>query len=260
MAVRVVTITVSDTRTQSDDWAGKALIEELSSFDLVRHAIVADDVASLTEAVQRVVSRREADAIVFAGGTGIAPSDVSYEALAKLFDKHLDGFGEAFRRLSWDEIGPRAILSRAAAGTVGRTVVFLLPGSENAARLGARALVAPILEHAVDLVNGRTKHPRPDEVAQAKPQEIGEGDASRTITVLYFAALRDLVGKDEERISLPTKVATIADLAMLVARNHPLLEGRLTAVRFARNEAFVSEDEAVSAGDVVALIPPVAGG
>jgi molybdenum cofactor biosynthesis protein B len=83
---------------------------------------------------------------------------VTYEALAPLFDKTLDGFGEAFRRLSWDEIGPRAVLSRATAGVVGQGLVFVLPGSTNAARLGARALVAPILGHAVDLLHGRTGH------------------------------------------------------------------------------------------------------
>lgn len=104
------------------------------------------------------VAQGRADAIVLTGGTGIAPRDVSYEALAALFDKQLDGFGEAFRRLSWDEIGPRAILSRATAGTIGTCIVFLLPGSQKAVRLGARQLIAPILEHAVDLLNGRTKH------------------------------------------------------------------------------------------------------
>lgn len=155
---RVITITVSDTRTEQDDMSGKALREELAAFDHVRHAIVPDDPARITALVKEVMTRRDADALVFTGGTGIAPRDLTYEALSALFDKELDGFGEAFRRLSWDEIGPRAILSRAAAGTIGTHLVFLLPGSEKAARLGARALIAPILAHAVDLVNGRTKH------------------------------------------------------------------------------------------------------
>lgn len=158
MAARVITVTVSDTRTEADDRSGEALKTELGAFALVGHVIVPDEPARLTELVRGVVERDEADAVVLTGGTGIAPRDVSFEALSALFDKSLDGFGEAFRRLSWDEIGPRAILSRAAAGTVGGCVVFLLPGSEGAARLGARALVAPILEHAVDLVRGRAKH------------------------------------------------------------------------------------------------------
>jgi len=155
---RIITVTVSDTRTASDDASGRALAEELGVFELVRHVIVPDEPARIVAVVEEALARAETDAFVFTGGTGIAPRDQSYEALSALFEKELDGFGEAFRRLSWDQIGPRAILSRAAAGTVGTTLVFLLPGSEKAARLGARELIAPILEHAVDLVNGRTKH------------------------------------------------------------------------------------------------------
>jgi molybdenum cofactor biosynthesis protein B len=155
---RIVTVTVSDTRTEADDKSGRALAEELSAFSLVRHAIVKDEPAAIAALVRGVAERGEADAVVLTGGTGIAPRDRTYEALEALFEKRLDGFGEAFRRLSWDEIGARAILSRATAGTVGTCLVFALPGSEKGARLGAKALVAPILAHAVDLVNGRTHH------------------------------------------------------------------------------------------------------
>jgi molybdopterin adenylyltransferase len=160
MPSRVITVTVSDTRTAADDASGRALTDELARFRLVRHLIVPDDPEKITAVVRDAVAKGETDALVFSGGTGIAPRDLSFEALSALFDKQLDGFGEAFRRLSWDEIGPRAILSRATAGTVGTCLVFLLPGSEKAARLGARALIAPVLDHAVDLVNGRTKHGR----------------------------------------------------------------------------------------------------
>lgn len=158
MNPRVITVTVSDTRTAADDTSGRALADELRAFTLVRHVIVRDEPARITGLVNEIVAKNEADAVVFTGGTGIAPRDLTYEAVSGLFEKQLDGFGEAFRRLSWDEIGPRAILSRAAAGTVGTCLVFLLPGSEKAARLGARELVAPVLTHAVDLVHGRTKH------------------------------------------------------------------------------------------------------
>ncbi|HSO39347.1 MAG TPA: MogA/MoaB family molybdenum cofactor biosynthesis protein [Labilithrix sp.] len=158
MPPRILTVTVSDTRTHADDRSGVALAEELAAFTLVRHVIVPDEAGAIVELVRGVMERDEADAIVLSGGTGIAPRDLTCEALEALFDKHLDGFGEAFRRLSWDEIGPRAILSRAIAGTIGTRLVFSLPGSEKAARLGARALIAPILAHAVDLVHGRTGH------------------------------------------------------------------------------------------------------
>jgi molybdenum cofactor biosynthesis protein B len=158
MAPRVVTITVSDTRTAADDASGLALAEELAAFTLVRHAIVPDEPERIAALVRVIVAEKEADAIVLTGGTGIAPRDRTYEAVEALFDKKLDGFGEAFRRLSWDEIGPRAILSRATAGTIGECLVVSLPGSVKAARLGARALVAPVLAHAVDLLRGKTAH------------------------------------------------------------------------------------------------------
>jgi molybdenum cofactor biosynthesis protein B len=156
MSVRILTVTVSDTRTEADDASGKALREELAAFDIVRHAIVPDEPQRIAALVRGVGAG--VDAVVLTGGTGIAPRDRTYEALIETFDKTLDGFGEAFRRLSWEQIGPRAILSRATAGVVGTTLVFSLPGSEKAVRLGAKELIAPILAHGVDLVNGRTKH------------------------------------------------------------------------------------------------------
>ena len=81
-----------------------------------------------------------------------------------------------------------------------------------------------------------------------------------TITVLYFAAVRELVGKDEEGVELPSHIVTVADLAAFLAQHHPALAGRLGAVRFAKNETFANLDELLGDGDVVALIPPVAGG
>ena len=158
MSARILTVTVSDTRTSADDRSGRALAEELVAFTLVRHVIIPDEPAQIVELVRAVMESDEADAIILTGGTGIAPRDLTCEAIEALFDKRLDGFGEAFRRLSWEEIGARAILSRATAGTVGTRLVFSLPGSEKAARLGARELIAPILAHAVDLVHGRTAH------------------------------------------------------------------------------------------------------
>lgn len=157
MPARFVTVTVSDTRTPETDTAGRALVAELSAHTHVRHVIVPDEPTTIVALVREAVAEG-VDAVVFTGGTGIAPRDQTYEALSALLEKTLDGFGEAFRRLSWDEIGPRAILSRAIAGTVGTCLVFSLPGSEKGARLGARALIAPILEHAVDLANGHAKH------------------------------------------------------------------------------------------------------
>jgi len=150
--VRVVTITVSDTRTAADDTSGQALTEELAAFSCVRHALVRDDVTAIRAEISRAIEVDGADAVVLTGGTGIAPRDTTYEAVTGLFSKTLDGFGEAFRRLSWEEVGARAVLSRATAGVVGRSLVVALPGSTKAARLGARRLVAELLVHTTELL------------------------------------------------------------------------------------------------------------
>ena len=93
-----------------------------------------DDPATVREAV-RAAGRPASTSIVTTGGTGITSRDSTYEAIAALLDKRLDGFGELFRMLSYEEIGSAAMLSRACAGTIGTTAVFALPGSENAVRL-----------------------------------------------------------------------------------------------------------------------------
>jgi molybdenum cofactor biosynthesis protein B len=158
--IRVLTATVSDTRTRANDESGKLLTELLreAGYEIVRHVIVKDETPFIQELARAVADDNEADAIVLTGGTGIAKRDCTHEALEAILEKRLDGFGEAFRRLSWDEIGPRAILSRAIAGVVNRCVVFSLPGSTAAVRLGVTKLISPVLAHAVDLAQGRTKH------------------------------------------------------------------------------------------------------
>jgi molybdenum cofactor biosynthesis protein B len=160
--VRVAAITVSDTRTASDDEGGARLREHLEAagFVVTLTAIVRDEPDALREVVARVCDGDLADAIVTTGGTGIAPRDRTYEAIDALLEKRLDGFGEAFRRLSWDEIGPRAVLSRAVAGVHRDRVLAALPGSPKAVVLGVDRILAPMLAHAVALVRGDGKHPK----------------------------------------------------------------------------------------------------
>lgn len=147
--LRIAVITVSDTRSAADDESGNVAEELLTSAGhTVERAIVRDDTAAIRAAIELA----DDDVIVLTGGTGIAPRDVTYEAVAVLLDKRLDGFGEAFRRLSWDEIGPRAALSRAIAGTRGRALIVALPGSTRAVRLGVTQVLLPILKHAVGLL------------------------------------------------------------------------------------------------------------
>ncbi|MEZ4406965.1 MAG: molybdenum cofactor biosynthesis protein B [Polyangiales bacterium] len=153
--VTVVTVTVSDTRTPDDDEGGALLRELLSAagFTVLRHAIVPDDPQRVREAVTGALDAG-ADAVITTGGTGIAPRDQTYEAVTGVIEKTLDGFGEAFRRLSWEQVGARSILSRAVAGTRGRGVVIALPGSPKAVRLAVEALIAPTLGHMVALLRG----------------------------------------------------------------------------------------------------------
>jgi molybdopterin adenylyltransferase len=153
---RVATLTISDTRTIADDKSGDTLrlLLQNAGFILLEHAMVRDDIHSIQETIRTLAQRTDIDVIVATGGTGITPRDHTWEAVAPLLDKTLDGFGEAFRRLSWDEIGVRSILSRAIAGTVGQTLVVALPGSTNAVRLAVNKILAEMLPHAVALTRG----------------------------------------------------------------------------------------------------------
>ena len=158
--VRIATLTLSDTRTPEDDEGGRLLGELLraAGFEVVSHAIVREDDDAIRAAVLERCADAGVDALVLTGGTGVAPRDRTVEVVAPLFDKPIEGFGEAFRRLSWDQIGPRAILSRAAAGVIRGRVVAALPGSLKAVQLGVEQLLAPTLGHAVDLAAGRGGH------------------------------------------------------------------------------------------------------
>jgi molybdopterin adenylyltransferase len=157
--VRVAAITVSDTRTADDDEGGAVLCDRLQAAGclVTLREIVRDEPDELRRAVGRVCDEDLADAIVTTGGTGIAPRDRTYEVVATLLEKTLDGFGEAFRRLSWDEVGPRAVLSRTVAGVYRGRVIAALPGSPRAVVLAVDRVLAPILSHAVALARGE-KH------------------------------------------------------------------------------------------------------
>jgi molybdenum cofactor biosynthesis protein B len=115
---------------------------------IVDRRIARDEVAALTHAIRAGIAAG-ADAVLVTGGTGLSARDVTPEALAALGARALPGFGELFRALSFQEIGPAAMLSRATAGVVGRTVVFALPGSPGACRLALSRLIVPELPHLV---------------------------------------------------------------------------------------------------------------
>jgi molybdenum cofactor biosynthesis protein B len=153
--IRALVVTVSDSHQGALDRAGPALREALvtGGMDVVGQRTVGNDAAAIAELVREAQRERGVEAIVFSGGTGLGPKDVTVDAVEPLFERRLDGFGEAFRRLSWDEIGARAVLSRATAGVTGGLLVFVVPGSSKAAALGGR-LVAQIAPHAVHVLRG----------------------------------------------------------------------------------------------------------
>ena len=147
--VRCYVLTISDTRTPATDTSGDAIVSllEAGGHEVAGRRIVKDD----PDAVRQVVLSQQAtsDAIITTGGTGITSRDSTYEAIVALLEKRLDGFGELFRMLSFAEIGAAAMLTRACAGTIGRTAIFALPGSEHAVRLGITKLILPELGHVV---------------------------------------------------------------------------------------------------------------
>ncbi len=153
-AVNVAIVTVSDTRRGAEDSSG-ALAERLlagAGCGVVARAWVRDDAAGIRAALRRLLSRRDVDAVVLTGGTGVAPRDVTPEAVEALLERALPGFGERFRALSWAEVGSAAWLSRAGAGVARGRLVVYLPGSSGAVRLALESLLIPELVHVVRLL------------------------------------------------------------------------------------------------------------
>ena len=144
-------ITVSDTRTEDTDTGGRAIIDLLTAagHDVAGRAIVKDDADLLRDCIGRQLANPAVQAIITTGGTGITSRDCTYEAVTALLSKKIDGFGEIFRALSYQEIGAAAMMSRAVAGTIAGRVVVSLPGSEAAVRLALTKLLLPELGHLV---------------------------------------------------------------------------------------------------------------
>src|SRR3954471_13619691 len=142
-------VTVSDTRTPETDTSGAAIRERLEQrgHRVVFYRIVKDEPDQILTLLDGIVDGTEARVVLFNGGTGIARRDTTYDALAGRLEKTLPGFGEIFRTLSFQEIGPAAILSRATAGVYRGRIVFSMPGSSNAVKLAMDRIIAPELEH-----------------------------------------------------------------------------------------------------------------
>lgn len=148
-SLRVFVVTVSDSRTEATDTSGRAMKELVAAagHSIAGYKILRDEPAEVAALVRAIRDERSADVVITSGGTGVSRRDSTYEAIAALLDKRLDGFGELFRMLSYQEIGSAAMLSRAVGGLAGGLIVFALPGSTGAVKLALEKLVLPELGH-----------------------------------------------------------------------------------------------------------------
>ena len=147
--MRCKIVTISDTRTEETDKSGQLLHELLkeAGHKVTSYEIVKDDKESI-QAVLAGYHKEDVDVVLTNGGTGITKRDVTIEAVSALLDKEIVGFGELFRMISYlEDIGSSAMLSRAIGGTIGRKVVFSMPGSSGAVRLAMNKLILPELGH-----------------------------------------------------------------------------------------------------------------
>ena len=153
-AVGCAVITVSDTRTPDTDGSGRTIQELLRTHGhrIEHYQILRDDPELIVAAIRAAPTA--AEVVIINGGTGVARRDTTYEAVRRLLDKEISGFGELFRVLSYEQIGAAAMLSRATAGVAGNRIVFSLPGSTAAVELAMTKLILPTLGHVVGLVRG----------------------------------------------------------------------------------------------------------
>jgi molybdenum cofactor biosynthesis protein B len=150
-SVRCAVITVSDTRTEATDTSGRAIAELLAAqgHTIAHRVIVPDDARRIGAVLDDVLRREDVDVVLTTGGTGITARDGTFEIVSARLEKRLDGFGELFRMLSYADVGPAAMLSRACAGLARGRIVVAMPGSEAAVRLAMEKLLLPEIPHMV---------------------------------------------------------------------------------------------------------------
>lgn len=155
--LNVGVITVSDTRDYDTDKGGKAIIEQLKDIEIdvsrEHYLIAKDDQADIRASIMKFLHDK-VDVIITTGGTGVAKRDVTIEVVTSIIDKEMEGFGEIFRYLSYTEdVGTRAMLSRALCGTKDNTVIFSIPGSVGAVNLAMKKLITQEIHHIVHELN-----------------------------------------------------------------------------------------------------------
>jgi len=150
-------LTVSDTRDESTDQSGQLIKNLLAEHGhrMAGYRIVKDEPVEIESLLKQTLKNSEVEAVIVNGGTGIAPRDGTYEVIDRFLDKRLDGFGEIFRFLSYQDIGSAAIMSRAVAGSAQGKVLISVPGSRGAVALAMRRLILPELGHLVSQLQGK---------------------------------------------------------------------------------------------------------
>jgi len=151
IVARCAIITLSDTRTMDTDTSGRRIREMLLSagHQVAEYQIIKDEPPQLLALLKQYTSRDDTDVILTNGGTGISSRDQTINTLEAHVDRILPGFGELFRMLSFQQIGSGAMLSRASAGTIGRQIIFAMPGSTKAVELAMQELILPQIKHLV---------------------------------------------------------------------------------------------------------------
>ena len=138
VAINIAVVTISDSRTMENDTSGNTLEKRIinSGHNMIKRTIIPDDVKKIKDILQKMSQEKEVDCIITTGGTGLTGRDTTPEAVKEIASKHIDGFGELFRQVSFEKIGTSAIQSRAVAALINGTYVFCLPGSTGACKDG----------------------------------------------------------------------------------------------------------------------------
>jgi molybdenum cofactor biosynthesis protein B len=150
-SLNLATVTVSDTRTIENDTSGALIValSEEAGHRIITRMIIPDEPAQLSPLLEGFRARDDLHAVLITGGTGISPRDLTFETVSALLTKPLPGYGELFRMLSFAEIGPACMLSRAVGGLIDRLVVLVMPGSRAGVELAMRKIILPELPHLV---------------------------------------------------------------------------------------------------------------
>ncbi len=150
-SVSCAVLTISDSRTERDDESGRLIRQKLSEngHRVMFYSILKDEADSIKKKISELLSQEELQVIISSGGTGVSHRDITVETVSPILEKKLEGFGELFRSLSYQEIGTASIMSRAIAGVVGGKVILCLPGSLGAVNLAMDKIILPEIGHMV---------------------------------------------------------------------------------------------------------------